>query len=115
MTIIPAETSGSEEKDWRKEWEFCVFSIWDTSKDLLHAVKSYDMGTSAVLSVRRKVCYGFLSPLKIHGLARVWKRDAWVQCRTRSVISDSSFTAVPDTMKERSESVFALPWEADMN
>jgi hypothetical protein len=27
----------------------------------------------------RKVCCGFLSPLKIHRLGRVWTRDPWVQ------------------------------------
>jgi hypothetical protein len=32
----------------------------------LHAVKSYDMGPMALLHLRRKVCCGFLSSLKIH-------------------------------------------------
>jgi hypothetical protein len=32
------------------------------ASDVLHAVKSYDMGLSALLSTRRKVCCGFLSP-----------------------------------------------------
>jgi hypothetical protein len=54
-------------------------SIWDTSTDLLHAVKSYDMGPPALLPIRRKVCWGFLSALKIHRLGRVWTRDPWVQ------------------------------------
>jgi hypothetical protein len=33
--------------------------------DILHAVKSYDMGPTALLPLRRKACCGFLSPLKI--------------------------------------------------
>jgi hypothetical protein len=61
--------------------------IWNTSRDLLHAVKSYDMGSPSLLplrrkvccSLRRKVCCGFLSPLKIHRLCRVWTRDPWIQ------------------------------------
>jgi hypothetical protein len=56
-----------------------VFSIFDTSTDLLHAVNSYDMGPSALLPIRRNVCCGFLSSLKIHRLSRVWTRDPWVQ------------------------------------
>jgi hypothetical protein len=47
-------------------------SIFRTSTDLLHAVKSYDMGPPALLPIRRKVCCGFLSPLKIHRLGRVY-------------------------------------------
>jgi hypothetical protein len=31
-----------------------------------HAVKSYDMEPKPLLNLRRKSCYGFLSPLKIH-------------------------------------------------
>jgi hypothetical protein len=38
--------------------------IFDTSKDVLHAVKSYDIRPPALLSIRRKVCCGCLSPLK---------------------------------------------------
>jgi hypothetical protein len=40
----------------------CVFSIFDTSTDLLNAEKSYDMGPLASFPIRRKVCCGFLSP-----------------------------------------------------
>jgi hypothetical protein len=36
---------------------------------LLHVVKSYDMGPAALLPIRRKVCCGFLSPLKYIVLA----------------------------------------------
>jgi hypothetical protein len=32
---------------------------------ILHAVKSYDMGPTDLLPLRRKACCGFLSPLKI--------------------------------------------------
>jgi hypothetical protein len=41
-------------------------SIFDTSTDILHAVKSYDMGFSALVPIRRTMRCGFLSPLKIH-------------------------------------------------
>jgi hypothetical protein len=54
-------------------------SIWNTSRDLLHAVKSYDMGPAALLRMPRNVCCGFLSPLKFHRLGRIWTRDPWVQ------------------------------------
>jgi hypothetical protein len=33
------------------------------------AVKSYDMGPPALLHIRRKMCCGFLSPLKIKSIA----------------------------------------------
>jgi hypothetical protein len=54
-------------------------SIWNTVRDFEHAVKSYDMGPSALVPVRRKVSCGFLSTLKIHRLCRVWTCDPWVQ------------------------------------
>jgi hypothetical protein len=43
-------------------------SISNTSGDLQHAVKYYDMGPPALLPVRSKVCCGLLSPFKIHRL-----------------------------------------------
>jgi hypothetical protein len=42
------------------------FISFYTSRVLQHAVKSYDMGPTALLLLRRKSCYGYLSPLKIH-------------------------------------------------
>jgi hypothetical protein len=43
-----------------------------TSRVLLHTVKSYDIGPSRFyFPSERKVCCGFLSPLKIHRLGRV--------------------------------------------
>jgi hypothetical protein len=45
----------------------------------LHAVKFHDIGLPALLPVRRKVCCGLLSPLKIHRLGRILTRDLWVQ------------------------------------
>jgi hypothetical protein len=44
--------------------------IFGPSTDLLHAVKSYDIGRPALLPIRR-VCCGFLSPLQIHRLGWV--------------------------------------------
>jgi hypothetical protein len=40
--------------------------LFYTSNGSLRAVKPYDMGPPALLPLWRKVCYGFLSPLKIH-------------------------------------------------
>jgi hypothetical protein len=54
-------------------------SIWNTSKELYHAVKSYVVGTPASFPIPRKMCCEFLSPLKIHRLGRVWTSDTWVQ------------------------------------
>jgi hypothetical protein len=54
-------------------------SIWNTSRDLQYAVKSYDLGPPSLLPIQRNVCCGFLSPLKIHRFGRVWTREPWVQ------------------------------------
>jgi hypothetical protein len=35
------------------------------------------MGPPALLPIRRKLCCGFLAPLKIHRLCRVWTRYPW--------------------------------------
>jgi hypothetical protein len=48
-----------------------------TCKWFLHAVKFYDMGPPALLPFLRKVCCGFLSPLKSHRLGQVWTREPW--------------------------------------
>jgi hypothetical protein len=41
--------------------------------------KSYDMEPMALLPLRRKVCWGFLSPLKSIALDLVWTCEPWVQ------------------------------------
>jgi hypothetical protein len=47
-------------------------------KGSLTCSKMLRHGTSGFTS-HPKVCCGFLSPLKIHRLCRVWTRDPWVQ------------------------------------
>jgi hypothetical protein len=71
----------SQERVGEREKEMRIESIRPrgTSRVLLSAVKSYDMGPPALLSIRRKVCCGFLSPLKIHRLGRALTRNLWVQ------------------------------------
>jgi hypothetical protein len=39
-------------------------------------------GASGFIPLQRKACCGFLSPLKIHRLGRVWTRKPWVQWQT---------------------------------
>jgi hypothetical protein len=39
------------------------FFLFILASDILHAIKSYDMGPPALLPLRRKVCCGFLLPL----------------------------------------------------
>jgi hypothetical protein len=39
------------------------------ASDILHAIKSYDMGPPALLTLWRKGCYRFLLPVKVHRLA----------------------------------------------
>jgi hypothetical protein len=50
----------------------CMSFAYDVSpifcRFVKRAVKSYDMAPTALLSLRRESCYGFLSPLKIHRL-----------------------------------------------
>jgi hypothetical protein len=53
-------------------------SPWDLG-DLLHAVKSYDMGPPALLPIRKEGVLRIFSPLKIHRLGRVRTRNLWVQ------------------------------------
>jgi hypothetical protein len=47
----------------RREWWIwpCEVFLFILASDFLHAVKSYDMGPTALLLLRRKVCCGFLS------------------------------------------------------
>jgi hypothetical protein len=51
-----------------------------TSRVILHAIKSYDMGPSRFNSHPRGRCAAdVLWPLKIHRIGRVRTRDLWVQ------------------------------------
>jgi hypothetical protein len=52
---------------WRKcTWILPISISVYTSRVLQHAVKSYDMGPSDLLPIRRKSYCGFVSPLNIH-------------------------------------------------
>jgi hypothetical protein len=63
---------------WAKEMRIYSNRSRGSSRDLLDAVKSYDMGPTTLLSIRRKVCCGFLLPSKIHCLGRARTRDFWL-------------------------------------
>jgi hypothetical protein len=58
----------SRRKGRRKQgiYPYDVLSIVILLRDHWHAVNSSDMGPTAWLSLRRKACCGFLSPLQIH-------------------------------------------------
>jgi hypothetical protein len=77
------QSSGNKQEKrmkWMRIWPFISVRI---CKCCLHALKSYDMGPPALLSPRRKVCFGFLSHLKIHHIGRVLTPESWVQWQTR--------------------------------
>jgi hypothetical protein len=71
LAVLPAETSGASRRNGLRAENF-AYRYLKYLKGFLPAVKSYDMGPPALLPIRRKVCNGFLSSLKIHSLGRVW-------------------------------------------
>jgi hypothetical protein len=64
------QSSGSKQKEWEKVKPCKVF-LFILASDILHAIKAYNMGPPALLLLQRKVCCGFLSPLKIHRLGQI--------------------------------------------
>jgi hypothetical protein len=78
LAVLPAEISRENSRNGRRSENF-AYQYLKYFKEFLHAVKSYDMRPPASLPIRRKVCCGFLWPLKIYRLRRVWTRDPWVQ------------------------------------
>jgi hypothetical protein len=79
-TDCPPELSGnptsshivSNQEELGERNEFGLRNIFvHTSKLFLRAVKSYDMGLTTLLPLRRKVCCGILSSLKTHRLGKV--------------------------------------------
>jgi hypothetical protein len=56
---------------------FYIFRI------LQHAVKSYNMGPTALHSLQKKSYWGLLSPLKSIVLSQVWTQEQWVQWQGR--------------------------------
>jgi hypothetical protein len=56
--------------------------VYLSSRDFKRSLtcrKIFDVGPPALLPIWMKVCCGFLSPLKIHRLGRVWTRHFWVR------------------------------------
>jgi hypothetical protein len=70
LAIQPAESCDSKQEEWLKGMRVCPCKVFlfILASDFLHAVKSYDMGPPALLPLWRKVCCGFLLPLKVHCL-----------------------------------------------
>jgi hypothetical protein len=58
---------------------FCFISKMKYLKGSFTSREILRQGTSGLLPIRRKVCCGFLSPLKIHGHGPDWTRDPCVQ------------------------------------
>jgi hypothetical protein len=74
LTILPAVIC-EQVMDEMNENFYLVSISFTLVSDFLHAVTSYDMGLPSLLSIRRNVWCGFLSPFKIHRLSRIWTRD----------------------------------------
>jgi hypothetical protein len=66
------QSSSSKQEEREKEMNLALLSTFVQifQVTFLYAVKSYDKGPPALLPLRRKVCCGFVSPLKISRL--VW-------------------------------------------
>jgi hypothetical protein len=64
--VVAAEIPSSEAGRNLEKLNFAYQYLYHTWRDILHAVKSYDMGLTSLLPLLRKACYGVLSPLKIH-------------------------------------------------
>jgi hypothetical protein len=79
LVVLPAEKSGASRRNGRRSENF-AFSVSFIRQRIFNMPYNLtDMGLPALLPIRRKVYCGFLSPLKIHRLSRVWTRDPWVQ------------------------------------
>jgi hypothetical protein len=72
------DTSGASGR-WAKEMRIEYIRPRWTSRDLLTCRKILRHGTSGFTSHPKKVCCGFLSPLKIHRLGRARTSNLWVQ------------------------------------
>jgi hypothetical protein len=64
----------------RNEWVFGVAKYFCSYLQVIFTCrKILRQGPLVLLPLRTKVCYGLLSPLKIHRLGRVWTYEPWVQ------------------------------------
>jgi hypothetical protein len=75
-----SKSGGTSQKEMNLAFEVHLFTL---RSYFLHAAKFYNMKPIALLPLRRKVCCGFLSPLKIHHLGRVWTGEPWIQWQAR--------------------------------
>jgi hypothetical protein len=66
--LEPEPSSNEAGETWVRNMtaEFCLRSICFMLVRFFHMLYIYDMGPTALLPLRRKSCYVFLSPLKIH-------------------------------------------------
>jgi hypothetical protein len=85
LAVLPTESSGSKQQERVKGMmNFALLNIFvHTCKWFLHAEKPYDLGPPSLRPIQRKACCGFLSPLNIQRLSRVWTREPWVYLQER--------------------------------
>jgi hypothetical protein len=77
--FLPSETSLETVGSGRRKWEFCLPSPWNF-KSSFTCRKILRQGTFRLYFLsERKVCCGYLSPLKIHRLGWAQTRNVWVQ------------------------------------
>jgi hypothetical protein len=74
LAVLPAETSGASRRNRRRSDNFACHYL-KYLKGSLTCHKILWHGTSSFISIWRKLCCGFLSPLKIHRLVQVWTHD----------------------------------------
>jgi hypothetical protein len=72
-------------------------SIWNTSRYILHALKSYDMGPSRFTSHPKEGVLQIFIVLKNHRLGRVWIREPWDQWQAHWLLHHRGDLYIPNT------------------
>jgi hypothetical protein len=80
LAVLPAETYGASRGN-RQRVRILPFQYLKYLKGSLTCRKV--LLPLALLPIQRKVCCGFLSPIKIHRLDRVWTHDSRAQWQAR--------------------------------
>jgi hypothetical protein len=81
---VSKDISGASTKMGEGNKNLICSSLWDFKRSLT----AYILRPPASLRMRRNVCCGFLSPLKIHRIDRVRNCDLWVQWQAHSPLQD---------------------------
>jgi hypothetical protein len=104
LTMLPSHIAANWNELGEGKEEFGLRNMFIIGNDLLICSKIYDIRPTASFPLRSKACCGFLSPLEVNCLCRIWTSEHWIQWQASySLHHIGDFTAIRNSSSRKFE------------